>query len=87
MDGEKIKKIVSASVVTGVVLLFILMTVLIWQLVLVARTKSQIKALQQEILVLEEERDETQDEIDLWLTEWKIEDRARELGWLSENDK
>ncbi len=43
--------------------------------------------LQAEIQALEEQKQNTQDDIDLWLTEWKIEQRANELGYIYENDK
>ncbi len=54
---------------------------------LIRKTQIKIDNLNQEIQRLEEEKSQTQDAIDVWLTEWKITERANELGWLYGEDK
>jgi len=50
-------------------------------------TRRQIDALNKEISELEAEKEQTEDKIELWLSDWKIEERQRELGWVYEQDK
>ncbi|MBR1867094.1 MAG: septum formation initiator family protein [Clostridia bacterium] len=50
------------------------------QLVAMGVKKAEVERLKGEIARLEEERDDLEDEIDLWLQDWKIEERARQLG-------
>lgn len=87
MSLDKLKRIIGACVVGGVLLLFVLATVLIYQLVLVGNAKKDINALRQEIYRLEQENSQTEDEIARWTTEWQLEERARELGYLYPGDK
>lgn len=87
MNEEKAKRMFAAGISTGILLLFILISVMFYQLVLIGKTRAKIKNLNQEIVALEEENDKTQDDIDIWLNEWKITERANELGYLYGEDK
>lgn len=87
MPQEKLKKLIVSSVVTAVLLLFILLSIMVYQMVAIKNTRKQIDALNTQISELEEEKEQTQDKIELWLSDWKIEERQRELGWVYEQDK
>jgi hypothetical protein len=60
---------------------------MVYQMGVIKGKKAKIEQLQTEIHALEEQKEQTQDSIDLWLCEWKITERANELGYLYENDK
>lgn len=87
MENEKKRKLAAAATATCVLLLFILILALIFQWVAMARSRSQINALKKEITELEQQKQEYEDEINKWLSDWKIQERARELGWLYPGDK
>lgn len=82
MDRERATRLLTAGVSMGIVLLFILLSIFFYQLVLIQRTRSQINDLQKEIEILQEQNEQTSDEIDVWLNNWKITERANELGYL-----
>ena len=86
MTEKKLKRLVSAGTAIAVVLLFVLITVLIYQLVAMGTKKKEAERLQIEIAELQKEIDEGKDEIDLWLKKWKIEERARQKGYIYKND-
>lgn len=56
-------------------------------MIAIKNTRRQIDALNKEISELEAEKEQTEDKIELWLSDWKIEERQRELGWVYEQDK
>ena len=87
MDEQKLKRVVAASVVIAVVLLSILLTFMVYQMVAIGAKKHEIDELNKQIEVLEQQKKDTQDKIDYWLSDWKIEERARELEWYYPNDK
>ena len=87
MTLEKLQKIVAAVTASAILLLFILVSVMIYQMSVINAKKAEIDRLEAEIAVLEEEKKNTQADIDLWLSDWKIEERLRELGYISSNDK
>lgn len=82
MDRERATRLLTAGVSMGIVLLFILLSIFFYQLVLIQRTRAQINDLQKEIEILQEQNEQTSDEIDVWLNNWKITERANELGYL-----
>lgn len=87
MLAEKLKKLIVSSVVTAVLLLFILLSIMVYQMIALRNVQTKIDGLNQQIAALEAEKAETEDEIELWLSDWKIEERQRELGWVYEKDK
>ena len=86
MTEKKLKRLVSAGTAIAVVFLFVLITVLIYQLVAMGTKKREAERLQREITELQEEIANGKDEIDLWLKKWKIEERARLKGYIYKND-
>ena len=36
---------------------------------------------------LKKENEQTQDKIELWMSQWKIEEAAREKGWYYDKEK
>lgn len=87
MDEQKKKRIYSAAVVIAVMLLCILLSFMVYQMFAIGAKKRRIDALNAQIAVLEKERDETSDSIEVWLSKWKIEEVAREKGWYYSTDK
>jgi hypothetical protein len=49
--------------------------------------RAKVEELKAEIALLEQQNQETQSDIERWLAEWKIEERANELGYVYEADK
>lgn len=82
MDEQKLRKIVAAVVSTAIILLVVLLSVMIYQMILLGNAEQKVNALNAEIQSLESEKEDVQNRIDLWQTDWKIDERARELGWL-----
>lgn len=87
MPAEKLKKLIVSSVVTAVLLLFILLSIMVYQMVSIRQVQAKIDNLNDQIEQLETEKDTTKDAIELWLSDWKIEERQRELGWYEKEDK
>ena len=80
MTEQKKKRVFSACLAGGVMLTFILLAVLAYQVVGIITRKKQIEFLDAEIVRLEREIKETESEIEAWGLDWIIEQRARELG-------
>lgn len=87
MDEQKIKRVVAASVVIAVFLLTVLLSFMVYQMIAISAKKKQLDTLNEQIAELEKERDRMEDQIDTWLSNWKIEERARELDWYYPSDK
>ena len=87
MTEEKVRRIQAAITSTAVILLFILVSVMVYQMGVIKGKQAKIEQLKTEIHLLEEQKEQTQESIDLWLCEWKITERANELGYLYETDK
>lgn len=87
MDYEKAKRLVTAGVSSGIILLFVLLSVLICQCVMINSKKREIENLKGEIQRLEQDIEKNEDAIDVWLSEWKITERANELGLFFGGDK
>lgn len=86
MTNERMKKIISASVVTAVLFLVILLGILVYQMVCLNRLKAeldQLNAAKESYLQLKESQE---NEIQLWLEEWKIEEAARKYGFRSKGN-
>lgn len=87
MPEEKLKKLIVSSVVTAVLLLFILLSIMVYQMIAIKNERKRIDAYDQKIQELETEIAKTEGEINLWLSDWKQEERQRELGWTYPEDK
>lgn len=80
MTEEKMRRLVAAGTAMSVILLVVLVVVLAVQLVSMGVKKAEVNRLRGEIARLEEEISSNEEDIDLWMQEWKIEERARQLG-------
>ena len=78
MTEEKARRIQAAITSSAVILLFILVAIMVYQMGTIKGKQAKIQQLQTEIAELEQQNAQTQDSIDLWLNEWKITDRANE---------
>ncbi|MBO4262692.1 MAG: septum formation initiator family protein [Clostridia bacterium] len=80
MTELKMRRLVAAGTAAAVILAVVLVAVLVSQLVVMAVKKAEIERLQTEIVRLQDEKARLEEGIDLWLQDWKIEERARQLG-------
>ena len=87
MTREKQERMLLASIVTAIVLFFILITITGYQLVKINSKKREYNALKREIATLTLLLEETEDETERWGLEEAIEERARELGLRFPNEK
>ena len=87
MEEQKLKKIIAVSVSAAVILLVVLIAVMIYQMVMLENGRRKVEELNAEKVMLEEQREDLVNLIDIWQTDWKIDERARELGWLYENTR
>ena len=87
MTEAKKKRVLSAATVMAVLLLFILVIIMGYQLAVMSVKKNEIARLNEETRQLEELRENNQSEVELWNTDWKIEERARQLGLRKQTDK
>ena len=79
MDELKKRRLLSAATAMAVVLFTVLFISLIWQVAALGVKRAKAEKLQREIEILETEKEQIQDEIELWRQDWKIEERARQL--------
>ena len=82
MEEQKLRRIVAAVTATATLLLVILLFVMIYQMILIGNGQKKIEDLNAEIVYLQEEKKDMENRIEIWQTDWKIDERARELGWL-----
>ena len=87
MTLEKLQRIAAAVTASAVLLLFILVGTLVYQMSIINGKRAKIEQLNAEIATLRQQNEEVQNDIDRWLNEWKIEERANELGYVYERVK
>lgn len=87
MTPEQKSRIIAASTSAMVLLLFILIAVMVYQMISINGRRAKIEKLEAQIVELEEEQAKLTNDIDLWISEWKIEERARELKYVYPDDK
>ncbi len=87
MTPDKKRNLIAATTASMVLLLFILVGVWLFQLVNINSKKAKIEDLKKQIAELTEEQNQLTDDIDLWVSQWKIEERARELKYVFPDDK
>ena len=87
MTLEKLNRIAAAVTASAILLLFILVAIMVYQMGIIHGKKAKIAELEQEIAVWEAEKEELEKGINLWQREWKIEERANELGYIYKEDK
>ncbi|MDY4186527.1 MAG: septum formation initiator family protein [Candidatus Borkfalkiaceae bacterium] len=87
MKIEKLKKVAASATAAAVLLLVILISVMVYQLISIKAKENEINRIKAEIARLEEQDKELEDNIDIWLSDWKIYERARELEYIKKGDK
>ena len=87
MTEEKARRIQAAITSAATILLFILVAIMLYGMATIKGKEAKIQQLEAEIAELEQKNAQTRDSIDLWLNEWKITERANELGYLYKTDK
>ncbi|MBO7369219.1 MAG: septum formation initiator family protein [Clostridia bacterium] len=87
MEEQKLRKIIAVSVSAAVILLVVLISVMVYQMVMLRAGQKNVEALNAEIAMLEDQKEDLERRIDVWQTDWKIDERARELGWLYDYTK
>ena len=87
MKEEKLKKIVTASTVAGVLLAIILVSVIVYQLISLTLLKNRKNELINQIQQYDTTINTTQDEIEKNSAYWYIEQKAREYGMIYEDDE
>ena len=81
MEKERAKRLVVASVASAVVFFAVLMVISVYQMICLKKLNEEYANLCKEEQKLEEEREQLEDGIDLWLQEWKVEETARKYGY------
>ena len=87
MEEQKLRKIIAVSVSAAVILLVVLIAIMIYQMIMLQNGRKNVEKLNAEIAELEDRKNDLENQIDIWQAEWKIDERARELGWLYEHTK
>jgi cell division protein FtsL len=87
MNEEKKRRIFSAVLSGLIMLTTILVAIITYQLVGIFTRKNKIAELDAEIEYLQKQIELTEDEIASWELEWKIIERARELGMYFEDEE
>ena len=81
MTEEKKARLVAAGTAMSVIVLVVLLTIMIFQLVTMSAKNREIRELQSQMRQLEAEIEKGNEDADLWLQEWKIQERARQIGY------
>lgn len=87
MTLEKLQKITASVTASAVLLLFILVAIMVYQMGIINGKRAKIEELKQEIALLEEQKQQTENDIEIWLSDWKLKERANELGYIYTTDK
>ncbi len=87
MNEEKKRRVFSAMLAGLVMFTTILVAILVYQLAGILIRKNKIEKLDAEINALRQEISQTENEIEDWSKEWKIIERARELGLYFEDEE
>ncbi len=80
MTNEKRERTLKAAVSIAIVTLVLFLSIAIYQAIRIGVKKRELSRLEKEISLLQEQKNNTEDEIERWLLDETIEERARELG-------
>lgn len=86
MKEEKLKRLITAFTVTGVLFVVMLISVIVYQLVNLTLLKNKKDKLESEIQQLETKIEDTKEQIEINSSYWYIEQKAREYGFVYEDD-
>ena len=81
MTEDKLKRVTIAATVCSVVLIVILVLVLIFQVITIIVKNNRIKYYNEQIEIFKELNDDKANELEINKQYWKIQARARELGY------
>jgi len=87
MTEDRAKRLVSAGVATAVAFLVILLAVLVYQMICLKQLKKEHDALTEAEAHYEQLKEDTENEISIWMEEWKIVEAARKYGFRSDDAK
>ena len=87
MTENKKKNLMIATTATAVITIFVLAVILAYQIIAIIVRENRKTQLENEILRLTQEIENASDDVELWQEEWKIEERARQLGYVGKKDK
>ncbi len=80
MTNEKRERALKSAVSIAIVTLVLFLSIAIYQAIRIGVRKRELSRLEKEITLLQEQKNNTEDEIERWLLDETIEERARELG-------
>lgn len=87
MTENKKKNLIIGATAIAVITLFALVVILAYQVIAIIVRENRKAELETEILRLEQEIENASNDVELWREEWKIEERARQLGYVGKKDK
>lgn len=87
MTENKKKNLMIGATAIAVITLFALVVILAYQVIAIIVRENRKAELETEILRLEQEIENASNDVELWREEWKIEERARQLGYVGKKDK
>lgn len=87
MNKEREKKLVMACTIAGVLLVFFLFCVIIYQIVTINVTKKRINNYQQKIEEYQNVIDKAQKDLDWYKSDIYLDFAAREYGYVYPEDK
>ncbi len=83
MDKNKANRIKSATVVAAFVLLIVLAIILIWQICQIGSIANKKVKLQNDIKYYEQQIDEMEDNLDYYTSEYYLQKKAYEYGYIN----
>ena len=87
MTENKKQKLVSAATAMSIIILFFLIVILVYQFVSIGvKTKAKNDLIAERDRLIEQ-IEKGEEDIELWQTKWKIEERARQLDYVYSKDK
>ena len=87
MTEDKKKRLVQAATSVSIIVLFFLVIILVYQFVSIfVKTKAKNDLIAERDRLIQQIEDGEED-IELWQTKWKIEERARQLDYVYSKDK
>ena len=86
MTENKKKNLIVASTAIAIIVFFALVIILAYQTVAIIVKNNRKAELESEIARLTQEIENAEDDVELWQEKWKIEERARQLGYVGKKD-
>lgn len=87
MSEEKMRRTVAGMVIAGTLLVVMLLAVIVYQFVSMGQKRAKAAELQEEIKYYQELKDQKEEELGVYQTDWKKEQLARRWGYVYPEDK